>query len=115
MMKISDFNIRRLWTVLQFASLCALLPLGSIASDMATAEPNKSYVTHSGQVIHCDGLLHTRDPDHATCSRYGTTDTNPTVFIFICVAFVMVMVLFVISSKSGRGFAGPPAARKNRE
>ena len=97
---------------MQFASTCATLPLGMVVMQMSTAEPNQSYTTQSGQVIHCDGLLHTRGPNHAICSRYGTIHSNPQVFIYSSVALAIAAGLLGIASLPGRGFAVPQRKSK---
>jgi hypothetical protein len=111
-MTLSTYQVRTLWTAVQFVALCATIPFGSIVMDMATAEPNQSYTTQAGQVVHCDGLLRTRGPNHAVCSRFGTINTNPKIFVASSLALAIAVGVFGIASKPGRGFAGPPIPRK---
>ena len=111
-MTLSTYQIRSLWTAVQFIALCASLPFGGIVMDMASAEANQSYTTQSGQVVHCDGLLRTRGPNHAVCSRFGTINTSPKIFVASSLALVLAVGMFGIASGPGRGFVGPPIPRK---
>ena len=111
-MTLSTYQIRSLWTAVQLIALGASLPFGGIVMDMASAEPNQSYTTQSGQAVHCDGLLRTRGPNHAVCSRFGTINTNPKIFVASSLALILAVGVFGIASRPGRGFAGPPIPRK---
>ena len=112
-MEISDKRRRTLWTILQSVAFGATAFLLSIISQMISAEPNQSYVTQSGQVVHCDALLRTRGPDHAVCSALGTVSTDPKFFLFLCLAFTFSFGIHCIASRPGRGLITlPPLRRK---
>jgi hypothetical protein len=107
-------QIRWLWTLMQFAMLCALLAVGPLVWEMVDAEPQTSYVNRGGQVVRCEAVVHARGPEKTVCATFGSKETNPGGFAAGCVLVFGILAMFSWAGGPGRGLMEASQKRKPR-
>jgi hypothetical protein len=92
------------WIGVQLLALIPWIFSGALFYEMTFAEPQKGYVTSSGNYISCEALApRSRTTSPYRCAYLGSKETNPTGFRWVLVSFSVLSGVMWVSSRPGRG------------